>query len=341
MTASVGDLVAGLDGLAWQLVSRQASVEVTAGLLSAWPGLAHACVRALDGVPLPPGEQASSVRAALASVTQLSSPAGVDPDPLVAAMSLRVGAVGDLLSGEPQAWNAGDLDAARALRSGLLAPVYAVARTTVTALDHTVGVTEARWAFRALAAVTEPHALLPPAGRRGRYDDVAAVPVGEPSVEAAIAGWGAATTRSLVGRFTVTGTGLQTAAGDALLLTAVATIANRAATALHLVHPRAAGEAERVLRLAHRAWREPARWPAGVRLDGVRPVGQVQASKRLRIALGGLRDADGWLEPHALDASVGVDRLQATSRRGLHAVARVAAAHYQAIDNLVRGRDRL
>ena len=166
MTASVGDLVAGLDGLGWQLVSRQASVDVTAGLLAGWPGLAHACLRALDGVPLPPGEQASSVRAALASVTQLSSPAGVDPDPLVAAMSLRVGAVADLLSGEPQAWSVGDLDAARALRSALLAPVYAVARTTVTALDHTAGVTEARWVLRALAAVTEPHALLPPGGVR-------------------------------------------------------------------------------------------------------------------------------------------------------------------------------
>lgn len=344
MTASIGDLLAGAERLAWKVVSRPASPEATAGLLAAWPVLARTALRAMDAVPLPPGERLRSVRSGLASVEATgtrASEAVVVPDPAVAGVAQRLGAIADLLVDEPQAVSMADLESARALRSSLLVPVYAITRATLAGLEQAAGPVEPQWAFQALSACTEPFALVPAGARSSRYDQLAAIPAGERSLEAAIAAWSAVTLDSLAGRYTVTGTALQTAAGDALILTAAAAVVVRAAGGLGVVEPAMASDAEQALRHAHLAWGSSARWPAGVRVDGARPVDQLLASRRLRHELDALRDGPGWRDPAAMEASFGVERLLAATGRGVHATANVALSHFQAIDNLVRGRERL
>lgn len=346
MTASVADLLAGADLLARELAGSATTGESSPELVAAWPRLARAAVRVLDALPLAAEPETVQVRSGLDAVASgrrpLPESGGAAPDRLVEGITLRLGLVADLLVGVPRAVSAVDVAAARRLRASAMAPVSAVAEVTVASLRRRDVPSSVRWTFRTIEGITEPYARLPVGQRAGHYGDVAAVPAGEPSLDAAIASWAKATVVALADRHTVTGTSLMTAAGDALIVAAAAATTVSAAAQLGLLDRTVAGKAVADLREAHTAWRMSASWPSAVRLDGIRPQEQMLASRQLRATITDLmRDGPDWLPATRLHDALGVDRLLVVVRRGMHAVANVAVAHYQAIDTVVRGPGRL
>ena len=114
------------------------------------------------------------------------------------------------------------------------------------------------------------------------------------------------------------------------------------AAQLGVVDAGRAGVAGSAWGAAHAAWRTPTGWPSTVRLDGVRDLDQVRASRQVRqLVTDQLREGKGWLPADALAERFDVAALLGTMRRGLHGVGNVALAHFQAVDTLVRGPGRL
>jgi len=356
MIATVGSLLDGAHARTWELCSAPDGMreDRAAALLAAWPRLASATLRALDMVPLEPVwlDDTASVRQVLAEVVAAScwsQAVGVQqqgdvraPNRDVLAIARRIGLIADLLSGQSAASTDVDRAAVVGLQANLLAPVHAVAVATMAALNDQTGLQTTRWLFRAVMARTERYAAMPTVERAGRYEDVAAIAPGEPSLDGAIAEWVRATVAALTSPHRATGTALQVAAGDAMILTATAATACRAATQLGYVDASTAAKALAALAHAHRAWRAPTRWPNTVYLDGVRDVEQADASRLLRqVVTDSLRRDRDWLPAEAMAERMDVPALVATMRRGMHAVGNVALAHFQAIENLVRGRGQL
>jgi hypothetical protein len=360
MTATVGSLLDDIHARAWELCARAeeppteaARGDRAAAQLAAWPRLAASALRALDAVALeqPWRDDTASVRMALADMTgarvpwlEPRTPNGDRPAPSsdVLEIAVRLGAIADLLSGQPRFAVEGDVAAALGLRANLVAPVHAVAVATMDALGDRLGEQRVRWLLRGVMACTERFALAPAPERAGRFEDVAAITPVEPSLDGAIAEWARATTDVLSSRLRVTGTALQAAAGDALILTATAATVCAASVQLRLVGPEAGDRALSALTRAHGAWRSPTHWPDAVRLDGVRDLEQVDASRRLRQTITEtLRQDQNWLPAEAMAVRQDIPALLATTRRGMHAVGNVALAHFQAVENVVRGRGRL
>ena len=361
MIATVGSLLDSAHVRAWALCSQATdstadgmNEDRAAALLAAWPRLASATLRALEAVPLEPAwlDDTAAVRQVLAEVVAASrgsqavsvQPQGDDPAPNadVLAVARRVGFIADLLLGQPAASTDIDRAAVVGLQANLLAPVHAVAVATMAALDDRTGLQAARQLVREVMVRTERYAVMPAVERAGRYEDVAAPRPGEPSLDGAIAEWVRATVASLTSRYRVTGTALQAAAGDAIILTATAATVCRAATQLGDVDADAAAKALAALAPAHLAWRASARWPSTVYLGGVRDVEQADASRALRqVVTDSLRRDGDWLPAQVIAERLDVPDLLATMRRGMHAVGNVALAHFQAIENLVRGRGQL
>ena len=361
MIATVGSLLDGAHVRAWELCSQATdspaggmNEDRAAALLAAWPRLASATLRALEAVPLEPAwlDATAAVRQVLAEVVVASrgwqaaslQPQGDvrAPNADVLAVARRIGLIADLLSGQPAANTDVDRAAVVGLQANLLAPVHAVAVATMAALDDQAGLQAARQLVREVIVRTERYAVMPAVERAGRYEDVAAPAPGEPSLDGAIAEWVRATVASLTSPYRVTGTALQAAAGDAMILTATAATVCRAATQLGHVDADAAAEALAALAPAHSAWRASARWPNTVYLGGVRDVEQADASCQLRqVVTDSLRRDGDWLPAEAIADRLDVPTLAATMRRSMHAVGNVALAHFQAIENLVRGRGQL
>jgi len=150
MSASVRDLLDGIHARAWELAGAElpaageAREAGAAGLLVVWPRLAASTLRALDAVPLAASKQddVAAVRDSLAEVVDgrvswrelrwsVEQPV---PDREVLGIAVRVGAIADLLVGQPRARLDGD-EAGFGLQANLLAPVFAVATTTLAALE--------------------------------------------------------------------------------------------------------------------------------------------------------------------------------------------------------------
>jgi len=358
MTATVGSLLDDLHARAWELCARAeepppegAQGERAAALLAAWPRLAASASRALDAVALeqPWRDDTASVRGSLAAM--VDAPASwlepitrsgerPAPSPDVVAIAVRLGLVADLLSGQSKPAGEADQAAAVGLQANIVAPVHAVAVATMDALGDRSGGQRARWLVRGVIACTERFALAPAPERAGRFEDVAAITPGEPSLDGAIAEWARATTDVLSSRLRVTGTALQAAAGDALTATAATVCA--ASSQLRLVGTEVGDRTLSALTTAHGAWRSPTHWPDAVRLDGVRDLEQVDASRRLRQTITEtLRQDRHWLPADVMATREDMPALLATMRRGMHAVGNVALAHFQAVENVVRGRGRL
>lgn len=358
MTTTVGTLLDDVHARAWDLCSQlgdhvagDAGDERAAGLLAAWPRLAAAAARVLGAVSLEPAwlDDTGSVRDGLAEVTRRPPLPALDdsvtravvPDREVVAVAIRLGMIADLLAGQPPASTAVDRAAVVGLQANVVAVVHAVAVATLAALEGQRDVQSSRWLLRGVLVRTERFAVMPTEQRKGRYEDVAAV-TPDGSLDAAIADWVRATAEVLASRQRVTQTALQVAAGDALILTAAAaTVCTSAAQLGHVDMERAAA-AGSALAAAHAAWRTPTAWPSTVRLEGVRDLEQVRASRLLRqLVTDQLREGKGWLSAEALAERFDVGALLGTMRRGLHAVGNVALAHFQAVDTLVRGPGRL
>lgn len=358
MTTTVGALLDDVHARAWDLctqlgdhVAGDAGADRAAGLLAAWPRFSAAALRALDAVTLEPrwSDDTSSVRDVLAEAVRRPPLPGLDdrgarpvvPHRAVVEIATRLGTIADLLAGEPPARSEVDRAAVVGLQANVMAVVHAVAVATVAASESRRDLEASRWLLRGVLVRTERFAVVPTAQRRGRYEDVAAVsPDG--SLDAAIAGWVPATVEVLTSRQRVTQTALQLAAGDALVLTATAATVCAAAGELGIVSADRDVAARSALAAAHAAWRTPTSWPSTVRLDGVRDLEQVRASRLLRqVVTEQLREGRTWLPANELASRFDVGALLGTMRRGLHAVGNVALAHYQAVDTLVRGPGRL
>ncbi len=357
MITTIGTLLDDVHARAWDLCSQlgdhdgdASRDDRAAGLLAAWPRLAAAAGRVLDAVALEPTwlDDTRAVRDVLAEVTRPplstlddSVTRAAVPDRDLVAVAVRLGMIADLLAGEPAANTAVDRAALVGLQANVVAVVHAVAVATLAALDGQHDVQLSRWLLRGVLARTERFAVMPTEQRTGRYEDVAAV-TPDGSLDATIADWVQATVAVLASPQRVTQTALQSAAGDALILTAAAATVCASAAQLGCVDTEPTASAGSTLAAAHAAWRTPTSWPSTVRLDGVRDMEQVRASKRLRhLITDQLREGHGWLSTEALGARFDVAALLGTMRRGMHAVGNVALAHFQAVDTLVRGPGRL
>ena len=359
MTATVGSLLDDVHARAWELCSlaprgegEVSGEDRASALLAAWPRLAASALRALDSVRLEAEwlDDTASVRGVLAQVAKAGAPLLLSDAsggrPTVNAdlmgISVRLGLIADLLAGQPAAVTEVDEASVLGLQANILAPVHALAVATMVALEDQAGFQRARWLLRGVVARTERFALVPTVERAGRYEDRAAITPGEPSLDGVIAGWARATIDVLTSPQRVTGTSLQVAAGDALILSATATTVCAAATQRGVVGQQAGGPAASALAAAYEAWLPLTHWPDVVRFDGGRVVEQTQASRLLRQTITeSLRQDGAWLSAESMASRFDVSTLLAAMRRGMHATGNVALAHFQAVENLVRGRGQL
>ena len=358
MTTTVGMLLDDVHARAWDLCSELGDRRVedfdgdrVTGLLAAWPRLATAALRVLDVVPLEPAwlDDMGSVRLVLgevgrgglgATADNGSAAACLKPDPVVGELALRLGLIADLLVGEKPARTEVDWAALEGLQANVVSIVHAVATVSLPLLQDRDHLQASRSVLAVVLARTERFAMIPAEGRIGRYEDVGAVT--SKSLDAAISTWAHATVDILRSRRGVSQAALQVAAGDALILTAAAGTVCSAASQLGVLDTGGANVAGSALGAAHAAWRRPTSWPSTVRLEGVRDLDHIRASRQVRqLVTDNLREGKAWLTPDRMADQFDVRLLMGTLRRGMHAVSNVALAHYQALDSLVRGRGRL
>ena len=197
-------------------------------LLAGWPGLAAAAGHALTAVPLDPGPRDVLVRSSLDRVSGWGAQA--EPDARLRRMGELLGAVADLLAGEPRAVGAGDVEDAFRARSRILATVETAARWT-SATVAMWGADRAGMAsdFERLGARAHDAVTHPPGQRSGGLDDVTAVTRDDPTLAGAVARWRLAT-REAVDPAAAAGSsrGVQAAAADlGLVATWCAVMAGR------------------------------------------------------------------------------------------------------------------
>ncbi len=359
MPTTVGELLADVHARAWAMCSQvggptstDTGVDRAWSLVAGWPRLAAAALRVLDSVAVEPAwlDDTASVRAVLAEwgrepriLTAVAPGARREsPDRAVAAIAVRLGAVADLLGGQPPARGEADRAAVAGLQADVLAVVHALATVTLAAL-HAAGdaAQPARQLLRGVLATSARFAGVPAQERTGRLQDVASIDPTGPTLDAALTRWVEATTAVLASRHRVTQHALQTAAGDAVIVTAAASIVCVAA-GHHLINQAAVDDAGEALAAAHSAWRRLMVWPSTVRLGGVRDLQQLDAARELRqVITDRLRADRAWLPADVLAERVDLPAMLGTMRRGLHAVDQVALAHVQAVDRLVHGPGQL
>jgi hypothetical protein len=317
--------------------------------MAAWPSLAAAVVRVLEAVGVEPVwlDQTGPVREVLTVLAQTGArpstpgelllPFRPLPDPAVSQITVRLGSIGDLLCGLPAASTRVDRNALLGLQANVVAVVHALAVTTLSCLPPDPLAEGSRSLMRGVLVRTERFAAVPVAARAGRYEDVVAIGSHPGSLDAAVSGWVRATVEVLGSRLRVTQTAMQTAAGDAMILTAAAATVVAAANTMRRVPDGAARSAQVVLGDAHRAWRRLVSWPTSVRLGGLVDEDQTRASRGLRETITTqLRQDRDWLSPQRLGERFDLGVLLATMRRGLHGVGNVGVAHFQAMDRLVK-----
>ena len=185
-------------------------------------------------------------------------------------------------------------------------------------------------------------AFIPPALRPGQYDDIAAVPHGENSLDAAIHNWLDAAKDALATRKGLSGMTLQTIAADLSVVCAAAAATTNAAIALdQLAEDRGRPVVEAITE-ANAKWREAARWPQTIYLGGVRDTGLADASIHLRqTVVDTLRDGKIWADPTVIAKRMKGHDLAAVARRAMHVAADVSQLQQAAVTNLFFGKDRV
>jgi len=359
MIATVGRLLDEAHARTWDWCSRAGAHGLRADaaaaqVLATWPKLAAATLRVLEAVPLESRwlDDTGSVREVLAELAKrpASKPRrtvatvpeqrlALDQD--LAFVAGRVQLIAELLVTMPPARTEADLAAVRGLHANVVAIAHAAATTTVTAIADRPALAVTHGQLRGLVVRAERFAATTPDQRAGRFEDVAAV-TADGSLDAFISGWTRTTVDLLTSRHRVTHAALQVAAGDALIITAAAATVCAAASELGIIAAKPGAEARSALAAAHASWVSPTSWPATVRLDGVRELAHMHASREVRrVITETLRDGRAWRSPSELAAHFDVAQLLGTMRRGLHAVGNVALAHFQAVDTMVRGPGQL
>ena len=316
-----------------------------------WPRLALATMRALNNVPAgavtdPELVLVDSILNPIARSEWipkiLDTPtANVPPDKRLVDMTRVLGGIADLLSiGLTDVVS--DSTAILGLRSNLLAPVMVAANWSLaTAPDVARNVTPRRH-LQLVSGIGTAFAFVPVGLRPGQYDDIAAVPHSENSLDAAMHIWLDATKEALATRKGLSGITLQTIAADLSVLCGAAAASTNAAIALGQLAEDRGRPVVEAISDANTKWREASRWPQTIYLGGVRDTGLADASIHLRqTVVDTLRDGKSWADPAAIATGMNGQDLASVARRAMHIAAEAAELQQAAVTNLFFGKDQV
>lgn len=353
MTASVADLLDRLHAQAFALsnLTTRPSEDRWRAQAVVWPRLALATMRAMRNVPQ--GSAADQELILVDSILQpiarnewlpsvaLTPVRNVPPDRRLIDMARVLGGLADLLTTGLQGV-VSDRATILGLRANLLAPVMVAANWSLATAPDIPSNTNARRHLQLVSGIGAAFAFIPPALRSGQYDDIAAVPHHENSLDAAIHTWADAAKDALATRKGLSGVTLQTIAADLSVVCAAAAATTNAAIALdQLTEDRGRPVVEAISEV-NAQWRQASRWPPTIYLGGVRDTGLADASIRLRqTVIDTLRDGKVWADPTEIAKRMKGHDLAAVARRAMHIAADVAQLHQAAVTNLFFGKDRV
>ena len=346
--ATAGQLLDDLQRQAWDLAAalpehrherHKLATQHAAGHLAGWPRLAQMGLHALRAVPLSPGGHHHVVLLIPALERVAAHPVKGIADPRVARMADLLGAVGDLLDDEPTAFGPDERDAL-AVRAKILAGIETAGRSTLGFLDHAARLSNTSWPGELGKVVDEVHrSLRVPAGeRQGRYDDVAAVTLGDPTLAGVIARWKTATAAALTPQAgAASSRGVQMAAVDLGLLALSSAVLVRGAGHVGVIDRSVGTAAVVAFEAASDGWgNAAASWPSHVRAGGRASEDQVTASMGLRESLNALvLDGDNWTTPEDIAGRVDPLAALADVRRGATAAERLGYTYQDCVSSLV------
>ncbi len=353
MTATVAGMLDRLHAQAFAIsnLAAQPSEDRWRAHAVVWPRLALVTMRALNNVPVgaasdPALVLVDSILNPIARnewIPKNSAPpaANVPPDKRLVDMTRVLGGIADLLSiGLKDVVS--DSTAILGLRSNLLAPVMVAANWSLaTAPDVARNLTPRRH-LQLVSGIGTAFALVPVGLRPGQYDDIAAVPHSENSLDAAMHNWLDATKEALATRKGLSGLTLQTIAADLSVLCGAAAATTNAAIALGQLAEDRGRPVVEAISDANAKWREASRWPQTIYLGGVRDTSLADASIHLRqTVLDTLRDGNSWADPTVIDARMKGQGLGSAARRAMHIAAEAAQLQQAAVTNLFFGKDRV
>lgn len=354
MTASVSDLLDRLHRQAFAIsnLTPQPSEDRWRAQSVVWPKLAGATIRAINNIPTdsPASNDdlglVDSILHPIARNQWLPARARgigrqVPPDRRLVDMARVLGGIADLLTVR---LNGVESDPATVLglRANLLTPVMVAANWSLATAPDSKPNWTARRHLQVLSGIGTAFSFIPVALRTGPYDDIAAVPRSENSLDAAIHTWLDAAKDALATRKGLSGATLRTIAADlSVICGAAATLTNTAIAQGQLGEDRGR-PVVKAISDANTRWREASRWPQTIYLGGVRHAGLTEASIRLRqIVIDTLRDGKAWADPRAVTKRLPRQDLLAVARRAMHAAAAAGQQHHAAVINLFWGKDRV
>lgn len=353
MSASVADLLDRLHAQAFALSSLAArpSEDRWQAQSVVWPKLALATMRALNNVPV-----GAATDQELILVDSILQPIArnewfpktpdapvlnVPPDKRLVDMTRVLGGIADLLSIGLKGV-VSDPSAVLGLRANLLAPVMVAANWSLTTAPDVERNATPRRHLQLVSGIGAAFAFIPPPLRPGQYDDIAAVPHGESSLDAAIHNWLDAAKDALATRKGLSGVTLQTVAADLSVICGAAAATTNAAIALDQLAEERGRPVVEALSEANARWREASRWPQTIYLGGVRDAGLADASMHLRqTVVEALRDGKAWADPQLISKRMPAQDLLAVARRAMHVAAEAGELQQAAVTNLFWGKDRV
>ncbi len=354
MTASVSDLLDRLHRQAFAMsnLTPQPSEDRWRAQSVVWPKLAGATIRAINNIPTDSpvsNDDLGLVDSILHPIARnqwlpaRAQGAGrqVPPDRRLVDMARVLGGIADLLTVR---LNGVESDPATVLglRANLLTPVMVAANWSLATAPDSKPNWTARRHLQVLSGIGTAFGFIPVALRTGPYDDIAAVPRSENSLDAAIHTWLDAAKDALATRKGLSGATLRTIAADLSVICGAAATLTNTAIAQGLLGEDRGRPVVQAISEANTRWREASRWPQTIYLGGVRHAGLTEASIRLRqIVIDTLRDGKAWADPQAIVKRLPPQDLLAIARRAMHAAADAGQQHHAAVTNLFWGRDRV
>ncbi|MDQ7993222.1 MAG: hypothetical protein AAGC63_15730 [Propionicimonas sp.] len=354
MTASVADLLDRLHAHAFAIsnLTTRPSEDRWRAQAVVWPRLALATMRAMNNVP-----QGSATNQELILVDSILQPIArnewflsvseaapvpnVPPDKRLVDMVRVLGGLADLLSLGLKGV-VSDPAATLGLRANLLSPVMVAANWSLATAPDVPRNMNPRRHLQLVSGIGAAFAFIPPALRPGQYDDIAAVPHSENSLDAAIHNWLDAAKDALATRKGLSGMTLQTIAADLSVVCAAAAATTNAAIALDQLAEDRGRPVVEAITDANARWREASRWPQTIYLGGVRDTGLADASTYLRqTVVETLREGRAWAEPQGIARRMPGQDLLAVARRAMHAAADAGEQQHAAVTNLFWGKDRV
>lgn len=352
MTASVADLLDRLHRQAFAIsnLPTRPSEDRWRAHAIVWPKLAQAAIRAIRNVPTGRVTDqelvlADTILQPIARNTWLpatgTAVTHVPPDRRLVDMARVLGGIADLLTTGLHGV-ADDPVAVLGLRANLLSPLMVAANWTLATAPDVPRNTTPRRHLKLIAGIGAAFAFIPPALRSGPYDDIAAVPRSEDSLDAAIHNWLNAAKEALATRKGLSGLTLQTVAADLSVICGAAAATTNAVIVLGQLAEERGRPIVEAMADANARWREASRWPQTIYLGGVRDTGLADASMHLRqTVVGTLRDGKAWADPHLIAKRIrGLDLL-AVARRAMHAAHEAGGLEQAAVTNLFWGKDQV